>query len=439
MAEIRPFRGLRFNPSMVGDLARVLCPPYDIVSAGQEEALRQRSSHNAIQLELRERHPGEAPDDDRYQRAARTFREWLDRGVLVPEPSPAMYLLEEEYTYGGVARKREGLLALARLEEFEKGIVLPHEHTRPGPKADRLALMRACRTNFSPIMALYRDPGGSIAPLLAQARKAAPAVSVAPNGQVGYRMWAVTQPNLLSRIRAAMAPRQIFVADGHHRYETALQFRNELAASEGPLSSNAAARFVMVVLVSMDDPGLLVLPYHRLLGGLSDGEVIAQRRAMERAFHSAPIPPPAQRGGAETIAASMEGELGRQPRDQMAVAALGLDRGRGLLMTLRESHRPAPGAPPLERCDTWLLHRNAIRAALGEKREAEAIAFVHDSAEAVGQVLRGEAQVAFLLRSLPMNLFEEVVGSGERLPPKSTYFYPKLPTGLVVNHLVGEL
>ena len=437
MADVRPFRGFRYNPSVVGDPSDLVCPPYDIISPPEEQDLLRHSPYNAVRLELREHQPGEPADEPRYARAAATFRRWVDDGVLVRDGSPTMYLVEGEFAYRGASRRRRGLMTVVRLEPFERGIVMPHEYTRPGPKLDRLALMREAHTNFSPIMSLYRDPDGVIAGLLERTRQNRPDVTAAFGDQSHYNMWAIADVDLLSRISQAMAPLQVFVADGHHRYETALQYRDELEAVEGPLPPNAAARFMMMELIAMEDQGLLVLPYHRLVSGLSQEEIGSLRRRLEQFFQTEPIE--LDRGSAEAMAASMERALAQRPKDEVAVAALGLEGGRAHLLTLRQDLSPGHDAPSLERCDVWVLHQKALRPALGEEGEGAAVAFVHDSVEAVERVLTGEAQVALLLRPLPMDLFREVVGKGERLPPKSTYFYPKLPTGLVVNLLEGEL
>ncbi len=439
MAEIRPFRGLRYNLATVGDLAGAVCPPYDIVSAAEEESLVRRNKYNAVRLELRERHPGEPQDEDRYSRASDFFQQWLDQGVLAAEPLPAMYLVEEEFAHQGDARRRQGLVAVVRLEEFEKGIVMPHEFTRPGPKADRLALMKACRTNFSPIMSLYRDSDGDLAALLARARQGQPHATAVPQGQPEYRLWVITDPDILEAIQVAMASRQVFVADGHHRYETALKYRDHLEATEGPLPHDAAARFMMMTLISMDAPGLVVLPYHRLLAGLDQDELGALYAGLERSFQVETIDMSSGQGRAGVVARELENWLSGQSKDEVVVAALGLEPEKAHLLTLRDTYKPAQDAPSLERCDMWLLHEKGIRPALGEGRENTAISFVHDATEAVESVLDSRADVAFLLRPLPMDLFEEVVGKGERLPSKSTYFYPKLPTGLVINDLSGEL
>ena len=437
MVDVRPFRGLRYNLARVGELESVVCPPYDVISPSEEQTLLRRSEYGAVRLELREQQPGDPPDPGRFGRSADRFRRWLDQGVLVAEPLPAMYLLEEEFSHLGETILRQGLTAAVRLDPFEGKTVLAHEFTRPDPKADRLALIRACRANFSPIMSLYRDPSGAMAGLLAEARRAQPSVTAALDGQVSYRMWAITDAGFLAEVIEAMASDQIFVADGHHRYEAALQYRDELEASAGPLPSHAASRFVMMTLVSMDDPGLLVLPYHRIVSGLDRDELGLLRRQLGQAFRVAPVEP--GESSAEGVAAAIERLLAEQPEHEVALAVLGLEPDRAHLLTLRESHMPLSGATALDRCDTWLLHHKAISPALGADREGEAVGFSHDPVEAVDAVGSDRAQMAFLLRPLSMKLFEEVVGDGQRLPPKSTYFYPKLPTGLVISRLEGEL
>lgn len=437
MADIRPFQGIRYNPAVVGDLSKVVCPPYDIISPAQAKQLGERSPYNAVRLEL----PQSEPQDDsvtaRYARAAELYRKWLDDGVLLAERRPAMYLLEEEFSYEGVTRRRRGLMAVVRLEEYEKGIILPHEYTTPGPKADRLALMKACKTNFSPIMSLYRDQDGAIAQLLTEARRGQPDISLRPNGQAGYDMWIITDSTMLLRISSALADLRVFVADGHHRYETALQYLNKLEASEGPLPPDAAARFMLMTLISMDDPGLLVLPYHRLVGGLTNDQLASLKRRLDLIFEIEPLDTP--RGSSLVIARAIEDYLAEQPREKVVIVAYGLERGKAHRLTLRETYHPAPDGPPLERCDMWILHHLAIHPALGQGVEEDAVTFVHDAPDAITSVREGANQMAFLLRPLSMELFEAVVSSGERLPPKSTYFYPKLPTGLVINSLEGEL
>ena len=437
MADVRPFRGLRYNPSVAGELTGLLCPPYDIISPAQQAELYRQNPYNAVRLELAESLPEDTAEDNRYTRAAATFQGWLKDGVLLPERSAAMYLVEEEYTFSGRAIVRRGLMACMRLEEFGKGSVYPHEFTTEGPKQDRLELMKACAANFSPILSLYPDQDGSIGSLLARVKDSPPDASTGLNGEAAYSVWVIRDRTLLSEIRDAMRPRPIYLADGHHRYETALGYRDLLRESRDMPSDNAAANFVMMSLASMDDPGVLVLPYHRLLGGLSEQEADSLWTWIEEMFHIEELPLPSSSPG--DIAETLEGKLKDSDKSTMTMGVFSSQLGRAAVLSLKTSQAPDPGTSVLERCEPRFLSDRVLRPTLGEVRESKAVTFVHDAVEAIAGVQRGEYQMALLLRPVPMDLFEEVVSKGERLPSKSTYFYPKLPTGLVFNHLVGEL
>ncbi|MBM3944291.1 MAG: DUF1015 domain-containing protein [SAR202 cluster bacterium] len=437
MADIRPFTGIRYDPGHIPDLSDVLCPPYDIISPDEERSFLERSMHNAISLELRELKKGEAGDPNRYAAAAGRFQEWLAGGLLRRDTAPSMYLLEERFEHRGAKSVRRSLLAAVRLTPFSEGVVMPHEFTRPGPKADRLALMTAARANFSPLMSLYRDDGGSVAAVLDAVQRGRPTVTARLDGVADYRMWRVVEAEALFRITHAMAAKQVFIADGHHRYETALKYKEDLEAKRGPLPPDAPANFVMMALIAMDDPGLLVLPYHRLLGGLTEKERAALLSGFQKTYDVAGVKVP--QGPAEAVAKALEARLAAFDGTSVVAAAYGLETGKAHLMQLRPAELPPNGSPSLEKAEMRILHQKGITPSLGAERESSSISFVHDAAEAIGRVMEGEAQVALLLRALPMDLFVEVVGRGERLPPKSTYFYPKLPTGIVFRSLEGAL
>ena len=433
MVDVRPFRGIRYNTQAVGDLSKVICPPYDVISPTQQRALLDRSPHNAVRLELPPALPEDTDTSNLYKRTALLWEQWQREGVLTPEPRPAMYLVEEEFLDRGQQRARMGLIVSLRLEEFEKGIVLPHEHTTPGPKADRMQMMRACQANFSPAMGLYRDPTGIITPLLADARKAEPTASAKVEGQGAVRMWAVQREETLSAIRSALADDNIFIADGHHRYETALTYRDSMAT---PASANAASNFILVTLISMEDPGLLLLPYHRLLGGLSPGEMDSLQGRLREMFSWDEVDLPD--ADSAKISKAIMRRLEQVKPEQMALGAyMGLEK-KAYILTLKESLAPETGASPLQRCDYWVLSQRVLEPALGVERAAAATTFIHEDVEAIDAVARGH-QAALLMRALPMELFEGVVSGGDRLPPKSTFFYPKLTTGLVFHSLVGEV
>ncbi|MBI4299208.1 MAG: DUF1015 domain-containing protein [Chloroflexi bacterium] len=439
MVDIRPFSGYRYNPSVVGELSRLLCPPYDVISPAQQRELYQKSPFNSVRLELTEQLPNDTLQHNRYTRAADTFKGWLAKGVLVPDVPSAMYLIEEEFNFRGRVRVRTGLTACVKLEEFEKGVIVPHEYTTSAPKKDRLELMKACHANISPIMALYSDSGGALTHLLSAARTKPSLAAGASSDGVIYRVWVIQNQDILRGIHEALSDRPVYLADGHHRYETALNYRNLQRASGAIKSDASTANFVMMTLISMNDPGLLIFPYHRLVGGLNSHEEKALSALMNERFEWEELQLTAL--SAEGIAATLEEGLQGRAQGDVVFGCFMLvsGKGKGYLLTLKNAHVPGPEAPPLERCDTWLLHQRVLNPVLGEHEAGTKLAFVHDAVEAVRAVQKGEQQMAILLRPLPLKLFEEVVGQGNRLPPKATFFYPKLPTGLVFNRLEGEM
>ncbi|MFW6195377.1 MAG: DUF1015 domain-containing protein, partial [Chloroflexota bacterium] len=283
MADVRPFRGVRFNTPVAGDLSDLLCPPFDVISPEQQGTLYARSPYNVVRLELSKEEPGDTQGNDRYTRAAATQAQWLEEGVLKRDESPAMYMIEETFELAGRQHKRRGLLAAVRLEEFDKGVVLPHEYTRPGPKLDRLALMRAARSNYSPLMGLYRDSDGSIHKALESVAGEAPAESASPPELPSVKIWPISDGALLSAISDALSDAQIYLADGHHRYETAITYRNEARRERG-VGPEDAVNFRMMSLMSIEDPGLLLLGYHRAIADATDEELSRFNDYVRRAF-----------------------------------------------------------------------------------------------------------------------------------------------------------
>ncbi len=442
MADLQPFRGVRYSQALVGDLGRVLCPPYDVISPTEQRTLYQRSPYNAVRLEFGETRSTDTPQDNRYTRAARWLQTWLGEGMLVRESAPALYLVQETFPHQGGTPQRLALLARVRLEEFEKGVVLPHERTSPGPKQDRLELMNACGVNVSPIMALYRDISGGIAPLLQKVMTSAPLAEATPQEGYRYRLWAIRDAAVIDRIRTALASRPLYLADGHHRYETALAYRN-LRRAASPDSGREGYDFGLMALIDMQDPGLLVLPYHRLLRGLNEGYRDTLQSHLQSLFQVQPLPSPSS--DPSRLAQQLLDHLERRPRHEVAMGVVGLFSKVAAVLTLSaeaaRSLEPRAAIPALARCDPWVLQEAVLGPALGTRGEegvgTVALGFTHQAEEAVRQVTSGACQVAFVLRALPLELLEEVVQRGERLPPKSTYFFPKLITGLAF-HLLDE-
>ena len=426
MAEIRPFRGLRYNPDKVEDLAMAICPPYDVITPDEERALMERSPYNAVRVEL-----SEANSTASYESAASTLRQWREQQVLVQDQRPAFYLTKHDFAYhGGRMLTRTELTAAIRLEELDKGIILPHEATRSREKEDRLRLLQAARTNISPIMLLYS--GQPINPPIDR-----PLLAEMSGGE-RFRQWVMTDTDVLRRAQQEIASKPVYIADGHHRYETALNYRNLVKAKD-----DDAAAFVMATLISFTDPGLLVMGYHRMFKNLDPA---AKQRLFARIRETC-IEERRLVGDAAPHEVSREATMALSSGDVL-FAIWGLEPGYLSLMSLNGSapvdkivtkgHSPAWAS--LANC----IFREAIlEPALGfQEEEAERrglLSFAKDTLEAIQIVNSGQAELACLCKAVPFDAFQEVSNRGERLPPKSTFFYPKLPTGLVMKSVEGKL
>ena len=420
MADVRPFHALRFNPQVVRDLSAVLCPPYDIITPAQQEELYRKSPYNIVRLEWGKVLPGDGPQQNVHSRAAEFFRSWVWEGVLVRDKAPALYLMQEQWGEGEASR-RLVLFARVRLEEFGRRVIFPHEDTISAPKEDRFRLLQACGLNISPLLMLYADPGG-LWSLLQEAARRPPEVQARSWEGVAYRFWALRDAPLMEEVRARLSPGPLYIADGHHRYETALRYRDWRRGQERE-KGEAPYDFVLAGLAALDDPGLRILPIHRVIQGPPEA-LQAVRRRVQEAFQREPYP----LGGFSL--AEVKGFLAFLERQPLEPPAFGLLDGTGgdtWLLRLT-APLPTPAVPALLRCDTWTLHQVLPRD------NALEFHFLHDLGTVV-EAVQSRRALAFLLRPLRPETFEAVVRSGERLPPKSTYFVPKLPTGLVLYSL----
>jgi uncharacterized protein (DUF1015 family) len=429
VADVRPFRGLRFNPRIAGDMSNVVCPPYDVISPKAQKELYQRSHYNVVRLEEGERKPTDSPTNNRYTRAAATLKQWIEKQVLVRDDKPAYYLISHSFQLEGVKRRRLGLMAAVRLEEYEKRVVLPHEFTQRAAKEDRLALMQACHTNFSHIMLLYRDKERHLAPIFRKTMAGTPAVSFSDGEGNNYAFWLINDASVVKQIQSSFASKPLYIADGHHRYETALAYRN--LHPDATRDREAAVNFVMTYLVDFDDPGLVVLPYHRVVGGLDMGLEGALWKRLDEVFAAIPWP---MKPGAS--ADSLVKEIGKRGKDEMVLGLVKAKEGDSLL-------RVKPGAlpaniGPMASFEAWALEELVLKPVLGSTVDQH-VTWIHDATEALELLKSGGHQAAFLLKPMPMDLFEAIVNRGDKLPRKSTFFYPKLPTGLAINVLEGKL
>lgn len=441
MARIVPFRGLRYRLDRVNDPATVMAPPYDVISPALQESLYQRNPHNVVRLILGRTAPADTATDNRYTRAASDFSVWQQDGVLQRDAAPSLYLYDQIYALeDGSSVTRQGFIALTRIEDFSSGVVKPHEKTLAGPKADRLLLTRACQANFSPIFSLYADPGCTLESHSRCYKDQTPAVDVADDDGVRHRLWCVDEPAFIAQAQALLDRKPLFIADGHHRYETALNYRNEQREQHPGFTGQEPFNFVLMYFSNMEDQGMTIFPTHRVLFGLAafDAERLLRELAEFFTIEVQALNPenPAQLAAARQRLAEL-GAIGR---------TIGCYAGgeRFCYLTLKDEAVMDrcfdPGAPrALRTLDVSILHRLILEGQLGLSTQAQEqqtnLRYVKGFEEPFALVRRGEGQVAFLMNATRIGEVRDVANAGEKMPQKSTYFYPKLLTGLVINRM----
>src|SRR3954451_9414817 len=411
MADVQPLRALHYDLARVGGLQPVAAPPYDVIDAAQRAELIAQSPYNVVEIDL--------PMDggDPYGHAADVLRSWTADGIVVRDAAPALWALAQDYTGpDGRPRTRSGIFARVRVEDYGPGRIRPHERTHPGPKEDRLRLTRATRANLSPIFSLYDDPAGAAWGAVAGFTDAAPWGEVTEDDGTVHRLWRVSDPQALEAVQAALQGVELLIADGHHRYETARVFAHEPGAPEG-------ADHVLMCLVALQDPGLTVFPTHRLVTGLDDARRAALREALARDWASEPTE-------------ALEPQAGESVR-------IGYYDGEARMLTLRDTaiaDAALPGKPePYRRLDTAVLEALVLEGALGMTEDhishLNGLQYARTAEEARARVDAGEADAAFFMAPTPVERVRDVAAAGENMPPKSTYFYPKVLTGMVFNPL----
>lgn len=432
--DIRPFRALRYDPEVIGDLTPVIAPPYDVIGAEQRRTLVARHPRNAVRLDLPASESGEDPDE-KYRRAARELAAWRSDGTLRKDPKPALYVLEQSYRVPGtdLERTQRGFFARLRLEPFGEGSgVLPHERTLSGPKEDRYRLLRATGTNTSPVVLLFDDPTRAAASSLAAVAAGTPAVDVTDDDGTRHRLWVVpadgdpTGPAAV--LAAAAGGRPVAIADGHHRYETAIRYRDERRMTRS-CEPDPPFDFVLALLLGVDEP-LTVLPTHRVVRGLGEAGLTALDAGLGALFDIEEAEPDAVIGRF----AAAGGLAGGEGRFGLVTRA-----GARLLRARREAFAPVvAGGEAARSLDVALLGAALERLAgidAAATAGGERITYTKSAAEAAALVEAGTdgADAAFLLEPTPVASILEVARAGDVMPQKSTYFFPKAPTGLVLN------
>jgi len=426
LAEVSPFSGVRYNQEIVKDMAEVICPPYDVISPKEQKAYYEKSDYNVIRLEHGMVLPNDTKTNNKHTRACSTFNKWLKERVLLIDHVPSFYIHEHCFTYQNIRKKRLGLTACIRLEPWENKTIFPHENTVPGIKSDRLELMRACPANFSPLFGLYEDLGHKVTKLLTVQAGRKPAIDLAEGGET-HKLWVANEPEFVQRVSHFLASKPIYIADGHHRYETALAYRDERRQETKHFKGTEAFNFVMITLISFSDPGLAVLPVHRLIRNLATDTLDKFRSILETHFELLSTP---LNEGLPDIAGTVASVLGLEPGN---VVALKLRQP----MSLKEI-MPAGHSEAYKRLSISILQHLVIDRLTALDKNCS-IAYTPNAVEARRQVESGECQLAFLLNAIPVSTIKTISDSHDRMPGKSTYFYPKLPTGLVINRLEGTL
>ncbi len=443
MAKIAPFRALRYNLEKIEEPAAVMAPPYDVISPELQEDLYGRSPYNIVRLILGKIEESDTADNNRYSRAAACFAQWQQEQVLLRDEEPGIYLYDEEYQAEGIGRVvRRGFMALTRLEDFASGVVKPHEKTLSGPKTDRLNLTRACGANFSPIFAIYSDPCCVVESLTRNARKHRPDLTVADDDGVRHRLWRVTDAAVIDKARELLDNKPLFIADGHHRYETALNYRNLMREQAGTFTGKELFNFVLMYFANMEDQGMLIFPTHRLVRGLKDFSLPAFLQSLQGCFEIEAR----ELDVADSAGRREAREILRQKGEETHTLAFYAGGSTVYFLSLRQPEImdrffDEKASKALRMLDVSILHRLILEDLLHISTEAQErqlnLQYIKNFDEPFTAVRSGDAQLAFLLNATRMSEVRDVANAGEKMPQKSTYFYPKLLTGLVLNKIVA--
>jgi uncharacterized protein (DUF1015 family) len=434
MAAIRPFRALRYNTRDPLSVALVTAPPYDCIGPELQDELHRIHPHNIVRIILGKDEPGDSASRNKYTRAADSLERWIAGGILVRDAEPALYFYQQEFDVEGQTYLREGFFARVGLEEFGAGRIYPHEETMSGPKEDRLRLLRATRANASAVFALYPDESNGVTALFHAGGLGEPLAQTVDSDGVVHRLFACTDPDTLRCVSKELADKPLFIADGHHRYETALAYRKELQAAGEEVGPDHPASSVLAMCVSMHHPGLAVLPTHRVVWGLPDLSTGRLRDATAEHFEWTEFT------GAEATSPRLSLHL-RQAEGHV----FGLwtrDTTKAFLLRLKDpkvmDRLAADRSKAWRRLDVAILQKVLLEHDLPKAvKDAGALrlSYVHLAQEAFDAVHEEGADAAFVVRPLPVTSLQDVAKEGERMPSKSTYFYPKVLSGLVFNPL----
>ena len=446
MAQVYPFRAFRYNPKQA-PFDRVLTQPYDKISPAMQDKYYAADPHNLIAVEKGRAYPSDTPQNNVYTRASSAIDDWIRTSVVVQDPTPSFYAYTQEYTVPGTEerRTRRGFIGAGKLEEYSAGVVFRHEHTLSGPKADRLELLRHTKTHTGQLFMLYSDAEKRVDAILAEA-EAAPATEMRDEYGVMHRLWVIAEPQRVAAIQKAMQDRKLVIADGHHRYETALNYRNErraasgLRADAGKIDSEAPYERVMMTFINTKSEGLTILPTHRLAANVHDFSWSGVRRHLEPWFTAEEFPFSGSAERSEVKKKFLAKLTEARAKRAIGVYPSGLSKRAFYVLTLREGANLTqllPSVSPRQReLDVVLLHEGILEPALGitpQAVTAEAnLTYEREALAALDAVDSGRAQISFLLNPCDVDQVMKIATSGEVMPQKSTDFYPKLMSGITM-------
>ncbi|MDI6828411.1 MAG: DUF1015 domain-containing protein [Armatimonadota bacterium] len=424
MAIIKPFKGIRYNKAKIGNLSAVVAPPYDVISPEEEEFYRRQHPNNIVRLIL----PKENSGANKYSNAAETLNDWLESGIFIREDEPSIYACIQEFELGGERKQRLGITCLVKLEDFERKTILPHENILTKPLEDRLNLMRATRANFDSVFGLHSD--GQIREILKPVISRQPDASACGKDGVKCNLYCISNQEIIGAISEALTPKSILIADGHHRYSASLAYRDEMRTLYGSCDSNAPYEFILMTLVSLEDKGLVVLPTHRLVRNVKDFDPRSFLSGLSELFEITETP-------ANEIeqAVAIAGEL-------RTALGLYLGNSKSYVVQIKPEAKPerlieSSGSDALKRLDVSVLHSLILEKILGignqQLAEGSYVTYTRDVHDAMRRVDNGEYQAFFLMNPTKVEEVKAIAQTGERMPQKSTFFYPKLLTGMVLR------
>ncbi len=440
MAKIYPFKGILYNKKKIKNLNAVMSPPYDVISPEQQDNFYNISDYNMIKLVLGKEFAGDTQYNNKYVRAAATFEGWMRHEILLQDPKPAIYIYEQKFSAAGKTWERLGFIALMRVEDGGRSKLYPHEETLMAPKMDRVELIRATQANFDCIFTLYQDPENKLFKAMRKSMRRKPFIDVKDQDKVVHRLWRIDSRPVINKFMKEIKDKSIFIADGHHRFEAATRFKNEMKERNTRFSEDEAYNHVMMYFTPVEGKGLLVLPIHRLVVPVPHLEINSFEEELKQYFdiklfpYSKKTEPQARKKAIKEMEKSADRHsfvMGIKDIQRYYLLTL---KSEDLVDQMLEEEKPAA----YKHLDVTILHTIVMKKILGLTQE-EQISYAKDIEESIAGIHKGPYQFVFLMNPTRVPDIIEIAARGEKMPQKSTFFYPKLLSGLVMNKIVhGE-